>query len=191
MLRTYSLLFRLMHWAIAFCMIGLLLTILLRLGWMNKYHMSAIIQDYMTSINQPLTEEQSIVLAKKIRKPMWEWHIYLGYALTGLYSLRMLLPLFGKLPFASPFQKPLDAKTRFQYGLYLVFYLLLAGSLITGLIIEFGPREWKKTTEEIHELSIYYLVGFMVLHIGGVLLAEFTSIPGIVSRVISGKKSAG
>lgn len=189
--RSYSLLFRLMHWAIAFCMIGLLLTILLRLGWMNKNHMSAIIQDYMTSINQPLTEEQSIVLAKKIRKPMWEWHIYLGYALTGLYSLRMLLPLFGKLPFASPFQKPLDAKTRFQYSLYLVFYLLLAGSLITGLIIEFGPREWKKTTEEIHELSIYYLVGFMVLHIGGVLLAEFTSIPGIVSRVISGKKSAG
>lgn len=189
--RSYSLLFRLMHWAIACCMIGILVTILLRLGWMNKFHVSAIIQDYLAGTDQSLTEEQSIVLAKKIRKPMWDWHVYLGYALTGLYSLRMLLPLFGKLPFASPFQKPLDANIRFQYGLYLVFYLLLAGSLITGLIIELGPRDWKKTTESIHELSIYYLVGFMVLHIGGVLLAEFTSIPGLVSRVISGKKSAG
>jgi Ni,Fe-hydrogenase I cytochrome b subunit len=41
--------------------------------------------------------------------------------------------------------------------------------------------------EEIHELSLYYLVGYMILHIGGVLLADFTKSPGIISRIISGK----
>jgi cytochrome b len=42
--------------------------------------------------------------------------------------------------------------------------------------------------EEIHVLSIYYLVAFIVLHIGGVLYAEFTISKGIISKIVSGNK---
>jgi cytochrome b len=42
--------------------------------------------------------------------------------------------------------------------------------------------------ESIHELSIYYLLGFIVLHIGGVLYAEFTTNKGIISKIVSGDK---
>jgi cytochrome b len=42
--------------------------------------------------------------------------------------------------------------------------------------------------EEIHVLSLYYLLGFMVLHFGGVLLAECTTQKGLISRIISGSK---
>jgi len=42
--------------------------------------------------------------------------------------------------------------------------------------------------EEIHELGVYYLVGFIVLHWSGVLIAEFTDQKGIVSRIVSGSK---
>ena len=42
--------------------------------------------------------------------------------------------------------------------------------------------------EEIHELSLYYLLGFMILHFGGILIAELTSDKGLVSRIISGSK---
>ncbi|MFZ1806312.1 MAG: cytochrome b/b6 domain-containing protein [Cyclobacteriaceae bacterium] len=41
--------------------------------------------------------------------------------------------------------------------------------------------------EEIHVLSIYYLVPFIVVHLTGVLLAEFTDQKGIVSRIVSGE----
>nr|WP_245536062.1 cytochrome b/b6 domain-containing protein [Psychroflexus torquis] len=62
-------------------------------------------------------------------------------------------------------------------------------SLVTGLIIEFGYKAFKKIIEEIHELGIYYLVGFFVLHWLGVLIAEFTNQKGIVSRIVSGSKN--
>lgn len=184
--RTYTKTFRILHWAIAFCMLFLLLTIFLRLNWMNKNNVSDIIQNYLSTTDQQLSDEQSIKLAKLIRKPMWEWHIYIGYVLVGLYVIRMILPFFGEMKFTNPFQKNLDVKTKFQYWVYLVFYFCTAISLITGLIIELGPKNLKEPMEEIHILSIYYLVAFIVLHFGGVLLAELSTQKGIISRIISG-----
>jgi cytochrome b561 len=186
--RTYTTIYRIMHWAIAICMLLLLLTIFLRLTWMNKNNVSDIIQDFLATTNVSLSEDETILLAKKIRKPMWDWHIYLGYTLVGLYSIRMLLPFFGYMKFSNPFTKELSGKTKFQYSLYLVFYLCVAISLITGLIIELGPKNLKTPMEEIHVLSIYYLVAFIVLHIGGVLYAEFTISKGIISKIVSGNK---
>ncbi len=185
--KNYSIIYRLMHWAIALCMLALLLTIFLRLTWMNKNHMAEIIKNYLATTNQTLTDDQMILLAKKIRKPMWDWHIYFGYALVGLYSLRMALPFFGEMKFTNPFKDTFNTKQKFQYGLYLVFYGCVAVSLITGLIIELGPKYLKGQMEEIHELSIYYLLTFIVLHLGGVIMAELTHQQGLVSRIISGK----
>jgi len=184
--RNYSKTFRILHWAIALCMLFMLLTIFLRLNWMNKIHVSEIIQDYLSTTDQTLTEEQSIKLAKLIRKPMWEWHIYIGYVLVGLYLIRMIVPFFGKMKFTNPLQKGLNVKTKFQYWTYIIFYFCVSISLITGLIIELGPKNLKEPMEEIHELSIYYLLGFILIHFGGVLLAELSSNKGIISKIISG-----
>ena len=61
-------------------------------------------------------------------------------------------------------------------------------SLVTGLLIEHGQKELKKPLEEIHELSIYYLLAYIVIHFTGVLIAEFTNDKGIISKIISGTK---
>ena len=184
----YSKIYRILHWAIAFTFILLLITIFLRLTWMNKNNVAAIIQDFLKDTDQTLSQDQLIDLAKKIRKPMWIWHIYLGYILTGLFSLRFMLPFFGQMKFQNPFAKNLTIKEKFQKWVYIVFYICVAISLITGLIIEFGSENLKETMEEIHVLSIYYLIGFIVIHIGGVLIAEFTNQKGIISRIVSGSK---
>lgn len=184
----YSKIYRLMHWLIAISFMLLLITIFLRLTWLNKYNVAAIIQDYLNGTDQTLTQDQLIILAKKIRKPMWDWHIYLGYVLTGLLSLRFMLPLFGKMKFQNPFSKGLTFKEKFQKWTYLIFYLCVLISLFTGLIIEFGSKDLKKPMEEIHELGIYYLIGFIVIHFAGVFLAEFSDQKGIISRIVSGSK---
>lgn len=184
--KGYSAIYRIIHWALAICMILILGTIFLRLTWMNRENVADIIQDYLSTTDQSLSRDQMVLLAKKIRKPMWDWHIYLGYVLTGLYSIRMLLPLFGEMKFPNPISNHLSAMDKFKYWVYLVFYLCLAISLSTGLLIEYGPKEWKGNLEEIHELSIYYLIGYMALHLGGVLIAEFTHQQGIISRIVSG-----
>lgn len=187
--RNYSKVYRILHWLIAFSFILLLLTIFLRKTWMEKNHVAEIIQTFLADKGYTaLPEDDAILLAKKIRKPMWDWHIYLGYVLTGLYCIRLAVPFFGEMKFSSPFKAGLDIKTKFQFWVYLVFYVCTAISLITGLIIEFGPKAYKKPIEEIHELSLYYLLGFMILHFSGILIAELTSDKGLVSRIISGNK---
>ena len=186
--RNYSKTYRILHWLIAFAFLLLLITIFLRKTWMEKNHVAEIIQTFLKDNGYAaLPQDEAISLAKKIRKPMWEWHIYLGYFLTGLYCIRLAVPFFGKMKFSSPFKAGLNTKTKFQFWVYLVFYTCTAVSLITGLIIEFGPKAYKKPMEEIHELSLYYLLSFMILHFAGILIAEFTSDKGLISRIISGR----
>ena len=187
----YSKIYRILHAAIGIAFLLLLITIFLRLTWMNKYSMAAIIQDYLSGTDQVLSQDQVITLAKKIRQPMWQWHIYLGYILTGLFAIRFTLPLFGRMKVQKPFGKSLSTKQKFQKWTYIVFYVFVVISLITGLLIVWGPEAWKKPLEDIHVLGIYYLVGFIILHWGGVLIAEFTDQKGIVSRIISGQKRGG
>ncbi len=186
--RNYSRVFRIMHWSIAICMILLLFTIFLRLTWLNKNNVADIIQDYLNNKDTSLSREEAIVLAKQIRKPMWNWHIYLGYILSGLFVIRLTLPFFGSMKFANPFDKQLPSKVKFQYWVYVVFYVCVMISLITGLTIELGPKNMKDSMEEIHVLSLYYLIPFLVLHLAGVLRAEFTTNPGIISKIVNGTK---
>ncbi len=184
----YSNIYRIIHWAIAISFLLLLITIFLRLTWMNKNNVAAIIQDYLSSTQQNLTQDQLIILAKKIRQPMWNWHIYIGYVLVGLFSIRFILPAFGHMKIQNPFGKNLSTKMKLQKWIYIIFYICVIVSLITGLIIVLGPKELKKIMEEIHVLSIYYLIAFIAIHLAGVLLAEFSDQKGIISRIVSGSK---
>lgn len=185
---NYSRVYRIMHWSIAICTTLLLFTIFLRMTWMNKDHVADIIQNFLADKNMSLSRDELIVLAKQIRNPMWNWHVYLGYALSGLFFIRLILPFFGEMKLRNPFQSNLSAKVKFQFWVYLIFTICFTFSLITGLLISFGPKTIKHNVEELHELSIYYLVAFLILHLGGVLLAELITHKGIVSRIISGKK---
>jgi len=184
----YSKVYRIIHWAVAVSFLLLLITIFLRLTWMNKENVAAIMQDYLSGTNQVLSQEQLIELAKKIRQPMWKWHIYIGYVLVGLFSIRMILPAFGHMKIQNPFEKNLSSKIKFQKWTYIIFYLCVIVSLVTGLTIELGPKEFKEPMEEIHVLGIYYLIAFIVVHLAGVLIAEFTDQRGIISRIVSGSK---
>lgn len=187
----YSKVYRIIHWAIAVSFLLLLITVFLRLTWMNKYNVAAIIQDYLKDTDQILSQEQLISLAKKIRQPMWNWHIYMGYVLVGLFSIRFILPVLGHMKFQNPFGKNLSIREKFQKWTYIIFYVCVIISLVTGLIIELGPKEFKKPMEEIHVLSIYYLVTFIAIHLAGVLIAEFTDQKGIISRIVTGTKDKG
>ena len=184
----YTTVYRIIHWAIAISFLLLLLTIFLRLTWMNKHNVAAIIQDYIIGTGQTLSEDQLIVLAKKIRQPMWDWHIYIGYVLVGLFSIRFILPAFGHMKIQNPLSKDLTAKMKVQKWTYLIFYICVIVSFTTGLIIELGPKDLKKSMEDIHVLSIYYLLAFITIHLAGVLLAEFSDQKGIISRIVSGSK---
>ncbi len=185
-MKNYSRTYRLLHWSIAIVFVLLLLTIFLRATWLNKHNVAAIIQNYLSDTKQTLTEDQILILAKKIRQPMWAWHIYFGYVLTGLFSIRFILPFFGKMKFQNPFVAGLTSKEKMQKWTYIIFYLCVITSLATGLLMKFGPESLQEIAENIHVLGIYYLIGYILIHLGGVLIAEFTDQKGIISKIVSG-----
>jgi len=119
---------------------------------------------------------------------MLKWHFYIGYVLVGLFSIRFLLPLVGKMKFQKPFVKSQTRQMKFKKWSYIIFYLCVVVSLVTGLIIMFGPSLFKKPMGKIHVLSIYYLIAFIVVHIAGILYAEFTPQKDLISRIVSSSK---
>lgn len=182
----YSKVYRIIHWMIAISFLLLLLTILLRMTWLNKSGIAAIIQEYLSGTDQVLSQQQMIALAKKIREPMWNWHIYIGFLLVGLFTIRLILAASGKMKFQNPLTVKLTAKEKFQKWTYLIFYTCVIISLVTGILMEAGPGELKKSMEGIHAFGIYYLTAYIGIHIAGILIAEFTSQKGIISEIISG-----
>jgi cytochrome b561 len=157
---------------------------------MNKYNVSEIIQSFLSNEGISLTDDQAIVLAKNIRRPMWNWHIYIGYLLTGLFSIRFLLPFFGEMKFQNPLAKNQSKTLKIKKWTYIIFYLCITISLTTGLVMEFAAKEFSKPFENIHVLSLYYLIPFIGIHLIGVLKAEFTNEKGIISKIIRGSKNS-
>lgn len=184
--KEYSKIYRLIHWAIAISFLLILITIFLRLTWLNKSNVADIIQNYLSTTDQSLSQDQLNSLAKQIRQPMWKWHIYIGYAMLGLFSIRLVQPIFGLMKFQSPLIKELSLKDKFQNWMYIAFYVCTLVTLITGVIMELGPQNLEETMEIIHKLSLFYIIPFVVIHLAGILIAEFTNQKGIVSRIING-----
>jgi len=180
---SYTLTDRMLHWALAFAILFILLTVFLRLNWMEKNHVAGILIDKLSALDITISKDQAIKIAKQIRKPMFDWHIYVGYFAAGVFVLRMLFHIKNKKSFS-----PVTSREKFQLWVYRIFYALLGTTLITGLLIKFGPNSIHKLAEDIHKLTLYYMIAFLVLHFGGILLAELGSKKGIVSKMIGGEK---
>ena len=143
---------------------------------MNIPKMASIVQAQLAQREITISYRDAIQLVKPIRKPMWDWHFYLGYILTGLLSFRLGLHFAKTMKFQSPFSPSLKPIERFKNSCYLVFYTLFFTSLVTGIVMKWGPKEYKHDIEAYHELSIYYLIGYIFIHLGGVLLQEIKPI---------------
>jgi len=180
---SYTLTDRLLHWALAFAILFILLTVFLRLNWMEKNHVAGILMDKLSALDIIISKEQAIKIAKQIRKPMFDWHITIGYVTTGIFVLRMLFHIKNKKSY-----NPQTSKEKFQVWVYRIFYTLLGFTLTTGLYMEFGPDFLGDTVEEIHKLSLYYMIAFLFLHFGGIIIAELSTNKGIVSKMIGGDK---
>jgi cytochrome b561 len=186
--KRFNLASRLIHWAIAFTFLYIMFTVLLRMGWMNKGNMGTIIYDNLAEKNVAISSDDAMQIAKKVRRPMWNTHIIAGYVLIGLFVLRIILTWVQGMGFANPLKKGVSQYEKFKAWVYIVFYLLLGASLFTGIMLEFGPESIEHTMEDIHVLSLYYSIAFILLHTVGVLLADADKERGIISKIISGDR---
>jgi len=179
---------RIIHWAIAFTLLFLLTTVLLRMGWMNSNGVGDIIQKNLAKSGTQISSKDAVAIAKEVRRPMWQLHYIAGYTMIGLYLLRMVLTAIQGASYKGSLNKTATTKEKFKAWVYIVFYALLAVSMFTGFMTLNGPKSLHSIMSAIHTKSIYYVVMFIIIHIAGVLIADAGTEPGIISKIISGEK---
>ena len=192
-MEKWSLSFRIWHWAHALVVTALLATVFLRKTFLSWRANSEILSSKLLSMDISVSSEEAKVLAKSIRAPMWDWHILLGYGLVALLIIRLALVLTpsGKRSFIDISSLGLHKKM-VKLG-YLGIYSILAFLSISGLVLVFYKdlgllKETAHSMKEVHEFVFNFVWIFVVLHIGGLIVAENTDEKGIVSEMIHGMK---
>lgn len=190
-MKQWRLDFRVWHWVHATVILGLLGTVFLRKTFLSWRSNSELLTQKLSEINIEVTADQAKTLATAIRAPMWEWHIFLGYAFAVLLLWRLLLffTQSGKSNYQNFKEKTFHKKM--VTISYIVFYAVLIFMAITGLTIHFYEalsltKDTAHDIKEIHELVYNAVLIFVPLHIIGVIVAENRDEKGVISDMIHG-----
>ncbi|HLT33365.1 MAG TPA: cytochrome b/b6 domain-containing protein [Aquaticitalea sp.] len=182
----FTVIHRALHWSIAILMLILFITGFLRMYWMNKNHIVSIIENETQQV--PLSKEQMVGIATSIREPMWQWHDYAAYIVLFIFLTKVIYMIVKGIKFPNPFLKNQSTKERLQGFTYLLFYLFIAVSIITGFYLKWIDGDWKEPMEAVHKWAIYWFPIFILLHFSGILLGELTDKKGIASKMIGGDR---
>lgn len=183
---------RFWHWFNSIVIFGLLGTVLLRKTFLSWRTNSALIEEKLKAAGTTITPELAKDIAVSIRNPLWDWHIYLGFALCGLFLGRVLIAIFveKKWPGIHDYKKTGLHYSAVKVG-YAFFYLATALMITTGLLLTFKAdlnlsKDFVSNIKEIHEFMMWFFVVFVAGHILGVVIAEIRNDSGIVSDMIHG-----
>lgn len=150
-----------------------------------------LIQTALEKKGAIVTVDQAKAVAKLYTHKLWDWHVYFGYVLSGLFLFRLVLEYFQlaeerffkilkktRLHLKEPKENHKDQRhyliVRF---IYLLFYLDLVLMVITGLFIEFSDnypniKPIRSFVKDIHNVGMYVMLGFILCHLAGLLGRE-------------------
>ena len=153
-----------------------------------------------------LTAKQANGFAHIIGDRIWEWHIYAGWGLVAFWVLWVFLQLTGpselrfsarlmeilrRYRLAPPADKRKAGKVLFAKTTYALFYLFITIMVATGLILIYEDVSWLKgihhLAEETHNVTMFLIIGFIVLHVVGVVWTESKEDHGLISRMVGGE----
>ncbi len=198
---------RFWHWGNALLVSLQLLTIVFQKVIVDSKSAVPEFQQLLSKDQVALTVKQGRALAHVISERIWDWHIYFGLTLAGFWLLRVVLQLTGpselrfsarllevarRYRLAPPAEKGKAGKILFAKTTYALFYIFLTIMVLTGLVmvyhhdVAFFDRI-EHTAEEIHNVTMYLIIGFILIHVAGVVWAETTENHGLVSRMVGGE----
>lgn len=198
---------RFWHWGNALLVSLQLITILFQKVIVNSRSAVPEFQQALSTERIALTVKQARSLTHIISERIWVWHIYFGWALVALFVLRVGLELRGpselrysarllevarRYRLAPPAGKADAGKVLFAKSTYALFYLFLTIMVVTGLILIYADDvafldSIKGFAEETHNVTMYLIIGFFVVHVVGVVWAEMTKDHGLISRMVGGE----
>jgi Ni,Fe-hydrogenase I cytochrome b subunit len=204
-LRRNSAAIRIWHWTSALVILGLLMTILFQFVIVKARSAVPLFQETLQKSNITLTTQQARSLTHIISERIWDWHIYLGVALSVLLAFRVATevaqPATQKFSFKlgqvrKLFREVGADSADYRHSLfvkysYLAFYLMLVVMVVTGLALIYADdvaflNPLEHTMKEVHNFTMYLVMAFTAFHLIGVVRAELTTDKGIVSDMING-----
>lgn len=183
--QKYTRLHRILHWISALALTVLFITGFLRMKWMSKTAIGGAISSKAGEAQ--LSDEQVSGIIRAVREPMWEWHEIFANVMILSFLVRIVYMIVKGIRFPNPFKSGISTKERFQGMIYVYFYVFLAISAFTGICIEKELlTDYEDTIESVHKWGLYWVPIFILLHFGGVALAEHSNQKGIASKMIGG-----
>ena len=188
-MKKYSAPHRMIHFVIGVSMVVLFVTGYFRMYWMGRKQISEAVSNEMTAKGIEITKESLGAISKAIINPMFEWHVYFAYIAAFAFLARIVYMLVKGIRFPNPFSKISAPKEKFQGMMYIVFYILMAITIMTGFALKFeiGTEEMRETAETVHKYAVYWLPAFVALHFAGIVIAEHTGRKGTASEMIGGE----
>ncbi|OWP63552.1 hypothetical protein CDA63_08185 [Hymenobacter amundsenii] len=152
-------------------------------------------------VNLPAAELRG--LTRIIAHRIWDWHIWIGITISCLLAYRVVVSFLqrGGQRTAAKIETIKARAAAGEAGAtkalwvrysYRAFYVVLGVMVVTGLILVFEDyfRSLEHYAKEVHEISMYIVLAFVVAHIVGIFRAEVTEEPGVVSAMINGGEPA-
>lgn len=202
--KKYAASTRFWHWINFVIISGSLLTVLINSTLFDRTQRSFVKGELMNT-GASVSDKQAGAVIHGLEDQVWSIHIYFGYVLAALFLFRLIAEFFlppaqRLLPkFKKAYQTYFILKKEREAakhelvvkGLYLIFYLLLLIMVVTGLLLAFEDytgisENINHSIKEFHGFCMYLILGFVVLHLAGVFLAERKDGKGIVSDMING-----
>jgi len=187
---------RLWHWLNALVIAGLLVTVLLRDTLFNAGNNAKVIRDKLEGAGATVTVEQARAGARVLGQNLWAWHVYFGYALAALVVVRGVVFLVDRrAPEPAVEASVAEARKTLHYrlvkGLHKSFYAALVVVALTGLELAFKDafglgKPIQQLVHGVHENLMWFVIAFIILHVGGVVRSEQREDAGIVSEMLHG-----
>ena len=198
---------RVWHWGSALLVSGQLLTILFLEIIVDA---RSAVPEFLQGLRRDhvtLTVKQANSFAHIIGDRIWQWHIYMGLALAAFWLLRVVLELRGpselrfsarllavarRYRLAPAADKGAAGKVLFAKSTYALFYAFLTVMVITGLALTWADDvaflgNIEHPVRDVHNVTMYLIIGFFGVHVVGVVWAELTKNHGLISRMIGGE----
>ncbi len=197
---------RIWHWSTFVIIMGSLITVLLAKTMLNTRSNIPLVQQSLQQSNVTVTADQAKSVAHAFNDKVWNWHIYLGYVLAGLFLFRIVFEFFQpkkekvipiirnalkylKQPTADKMHGRHYLLVRFAY---VSFYCALFVQVCTGLFMVYSDdmenlKDIRHTASDIHSVFMWLIIAYIVIHITGATVAEFNKKgKGMISDMING-----
>lgn len=182
--KKFTALHRSIHWVMAFGMPVLFVTGFLRMTWMSKQSVASVVGAKVDT----LSKKELFGLAKELRDPMWQWHVWIAYIVIAAVVVRFIYMLSKGAKFANPWKSGLPWKARMNSLTYIYFYIFVSINAVTGICLHWHFFDnLHHELETVHKWGIWWFPIFILLHFVGITIGEMTNKKGIVSKMIGGE----